>query len=167
MLKGVPIGYKKPAEAGKCLISNQFFSQPAPPARLKPPARLRLITSPSGTLFYLLLLCCCEHGSAVRLFVDVAHWASPTTSSFHFFTKSLRAAASPPGGNEKSARIPGQPLEQRTSAEPQLIPLLRTLNEGAMPHSGHFGKSVISHPLQQIFVAAQLANGALKSLQVR
>ncbi|MEB7931564.1 hypothetical protein NGK10_04300 [Enterobacter quasiroggenkampii] len=35
-----------------------------------------------------------------------------------------------------------------------------------MPHTGHFGKSFISQPLQQMFVAAQLANAPLKTLQV-
>jgi hypothetical protein len=84
----------------------------------------------------------------------------------HHLANLCLAAASPAGGYENPARTPGQPLEQRTSAEPQFIPLLRTLSAGDMPHTGHFGKSVISHPLQQMFVAAQLANGTLKTLQV-
>lgn len=72
----------------------------------------------------------------------------------------------PPGGKENPTRHSEQPLEHLISAAPQFIPRQRTLSAGDMPHTGHFRKSVISHPLQQMFVAAQLANGPLQTLQV-
>ncbi|KJL63866.1 hypothetical protein SS24_25170 [Enterobacter hormaechei subsp. steigerwaltii] len=59
------------------------------------------------------------------------------------------------------------PFEQRISADPQLIPLLRIFIDGAIPHRGQTGKLLMAHTFQKMFVATQLANGSLKTLKVR
>ncbi|MGN5571222.1 hypothetical protein [Enterobacter sp. Lyrl_3] len=91
---------------------------------------------------------------------------SPPTSFCHLSSSSLRAAVSPPDGNENPTRQAEHPFEQRISADPQFIPRLRTFIDGDWPQSGHFGKSLIVDTCQQVFMATQLPNGTLKTLQV-
>lgn len=109
----------------------------------------------------------CAYHRAVEDHAALFHFdfSSWLTSSIHFDLRSSFAAASPPGGNENPARMPVQPFEQRISAEPQLIPRLRTFIAGLCPQFGQRGKSFIVQPHQQMFMAAQLARGALQFLQ--
>lgn len=88
------------------------------------------------------------------------------TSEFHCDLRSSFADSWPPDGKEKPERIPGQPFEQRISADPQFIPRLRTFMAGLCPQFGQSGKSVMVQAHQQVLVAAQFAHGALELLQV-
>ena len=126
-----------------------------------------------ATTSFVVMRPCPFTSSIIRLITDCALHAflvlaslNPPTNFCHFSSSTLRADDSPPDGNEKPARRSGHPFEQRISAEPQFIPRLRIFIEGDIPQLGHFAKSLMTHTYQQVFMAAQLANGTLKTLQV-